>query len=76
MHIFLGIDAQKRCYRLAQLPSLKLVTSAHVTFKEDMFPCKDKNNPSTSEAYRLLDTPNTNDGDPMANPRPQRGWTP
>ena len=39
-HVFIGIDEERKCYRLARLTDYKLTFSAHVTFNEGQFPCK------------------------------------
>jgi hypothetical protein len=84
LHVFLGIDAQRRCYRLAQLPGLKMVYNAHVIFNESMFPCKDRDPASASADYMLIDEPRSA-GDVFDGPthapnlaatRARREWTP
>ena len=84
LHIFLGIDAQRKCYRLAQLPSLKLVYNAHVIFNESMFPCKDRDPASAAADYMLVDEPRPA-GDALDGPahapnlaanRSRREWAP
>ena len=37
-HVFLGLDAKSRCYRLGVLYSLAVSIAVEVTFVEDVFP--------------------------------------
>lgn len=73
LHILLGIDAQRQCYRLAEFPTLKLIFSSHVIFHEDEFPFAGQPERPLSIAtsrvdYRLLNPGNQADGDPVNDP--------
>ena len=53
--ILTGINEDKRTYRCALLPHLKIIESGHVTFNEDEFPCKEGKPVTTSTSDILHD---------------------
>ena len=81
-HIFVGIDPQMKCYRLARLPRYEIVRSAHVVFNEEEFPCRERKKVSSSADDAAADfaaaSPEViaDDYAPMAAARPRREWTP
>ena len=88
LYVLLGIDPQRKCYRLAQIPHFKLVFSIHVTFHECKFPMKKSQNLEPAPDYSIIQhnrphviqepiisAPSPGDRSVAAN-RPRRGWTP
>jgi len=87
-HILLGLDPHNRGYRLGQLPHMKIVHSAHVTFNETMFPCRSQEPTRENHQYELLPAPpitattmphmEPDFSPPQAtgNTRPSRQWKP
>jgi len=73
-HLYLGIDELRQCYILQTISNRKLVYSAHVTFNENSFPCKEKK--SVYGPPRHLEEPGINFGRPPPQRSSQRNWTP
>ena len=80
MHVLLGWDDEHQCYRLALPPNYKIVYSAHVTFQEELFPCKQKG-AVTEVDNDFLPRTSGDDAQPhqeisAALQRPRREWMP
>ena len=86
MHMFVGIDRQRRCFRLCKLNPYKIVLSAHAVFVEDSFPCEQTNKQTDKQTAAPINTQildrdadeDIDEGQPFfnPNPRPRRGFTP
>lgn len=83
LHVLLGIDDARKCYKLATIPNFKVSYSAHVTFDEATFPCKASIPRSMSElehSFAPLTSPSAplaSSSDPLPVPRrPRRVWAP
>jgi hypothetical protein len=75
----LGIDERRRCYRLAQLPNFKITHSAHVSFNENHFPCRQQRADGAENAHFDEHDHIRAPSDPLpvpASARPRRAWTP
>ena len=79
LHIFLGVDDQGRGYRLARLPNYKIVHSAHVTFNESFFPCREgshRNDDDDFDAGGPSPMEAASEAQSAAPQRPRRDWKP
>jgi hypothetical protein len=79
LHIFLGVDDQGRGYRLARLPNYKIVHSAHVTFNESFFPCREgshRNDDDDFDAGGPSPAEAASEAQSAAPQRPRRDWKP